>query len=125
MNKKLEILHFSNNKLASLHLNDNLKILFCHHNKLTSLQLNKKLQYLSCSNNPICEIINSNENTINQLKILNQFRYLYYSLKFKKRFRDLLWVKIREPKIKIKYSHDYLIANLHEDTDLDTVLNNW
>jgi hypothetical protein len=60
-----------------------------------------------------------------KIRVLNQFRYLYYSLKYKKQFRDVLWVKIREPKIRIKYSHDYLVQHLHEDTDLDQLLENW
>jgi hypothetical protein len=65
-------------------------------------------------------------NTIKRkIQVINQFRYLYYSLKFKKRLRDLLWVKIREPKIREKYSHDYLVEHLHEDTDLDDLLQNW
>jgi hypothetical protein len=50
---------------------------------------------------------------------------LYYCLKFKKRFRHWLWVKIREPKIRERYSHDYLVEHLHEDTDLDELLENW
>ena len=78
-------------------------------------------------NNPIYEIINSdNKDTIKQkMKILNNFCHLYYCLKFKKQFRDLLWVKIREPKIRKRYSHDYLVEHLHEDTDLDQFLDNW
>jgi len=78
-------------------------------------------------NNPIYDIINSNDiDKIKQkLRVLNQFRYLYYSFKFKNRFRDWLWVKIREPKIREKYSYDYLVANLHEETDLDELLENW
>jgi len=36
-----------------------------------------------------------------------------------------LWVRIREPKIREKYSHDNLVKNLHEDTDLDELLENW
>jgi hypothetical protein len=77
--------------------------------------------------NPIYKIINSSVIDIikRKIRVLNQFRYLYYSLKFKTRLRDLLWVKIREPKIRERYSHDYLIANLHEETDLDELLNNW
>ena len=33
------------------------------------------------------------------IKTLNNFRNTYYYLKFKQRFRDLLWIKVREPKI--------------------------
>ena len=102
---------------------------------MTSLHLNEKLKSIVYHNNPIYEITNSdsiykitNIGIIKQklkekLKALNQFRYLY--LKFKKRFRDLLWVKIREPKIRKKYSHDYLVEHLHEDTDLNELLENW
>jgi len=92
--------------------------------------LNKSLNTIFCLNNPIYEIIEDNNlSTLKKgiiIKILNNFRYLYYSLKFKKRFRDLLWVKIREPKIRVKYHPKYLIENLpNEETDLDEVLNNW
>ena len=95
---------------------------------MTSLQLNENLQTIDYINNPIYEIINSddtdnndnndytyiynNDDTYNnddidkinqKLRVLNQFRHLYYSLKFKKRFSDWLWVKIREPKMREKY----------------------
>jgi len=127
LNKNLQGLYCRNNQFTSLHLNENLKELFCEHNKLTSLDLNKKLKIIYYSDNPIYEIINSNDiQIINQkLRVLNQFQYLFYCIKFKKIFRDLLWVKIREPKIKKKYSNNYLIANLHKETDLDDLLDKW
>jgi len=89
--------------------------------------LNEKLHIIVYMGNPIYEIINSSVIDIinRKIEILNQFRYLYYCLKFKNRFRDLLWVKIREPRIRKKYSHDYLVEHLHEDTDLHELLNNW
>jgi Leucine-rich repeat (LRR) protein len=145
----LEILYCSHNNLTSLPpLPDNLKRLFCNTNKLTSLPplpekleelfcyrnkltslppLPEKLEYLCCFNNPISEIINGNNTSEKkkQIQILNNFRHLHYSLKFKKQFRHLLWVKIREPKIMEKYHPDYLIENLHEETDLDAFLDNW
>jgi hypothetical protein len=34
-------------------------------------------------------------------------------------------MKVREPKIMKQYHPSYLIENLHEDTDLDEVLNEW
>ena len=126
LNEKLTVLYCSGNWLTYLHLNEKLTVLYCTYNCLTSLHLNKNLKQIFCSNNPIYEIINiPNKQILKQLKILNRFRYLYYSLKFKKRFRDWLWVRIREPKIREKYSHDYLVANLHEDTDLDKLLDHW
>ena len=127
LNDKLETLACSFNQLTSLRLNENLHTLYCYSNNLIYLHLNKKLKSIDYNDNPIYEIINSNDkDIINQkLRVLNQFRYLYYSLKYKKQLRDWLWVKIREPKIREKYSHDYLLKNLQEDTDLDVLLDNW
>ena len=59
------------------------------------------------------------------IKILNNFRYLYYSLQFKKQLRKWLWEKVRDKHIMDKYHPKYLLENLDEDDDLDTVLNNW
>jgi len=127
LNENLIELYCCDNQLSSLHLNEELDTLYCFNNKLTSLHLNEKLQIIYYHNNPIYEIINSdNRDTIKQkMQILNNFRYSYYCLKFKKKFRDLLWMKIREPKIIERYSYNYLVANLHEDTDLDELLKNW
>jgi Leucine-rich repeat (LRR) protein len=149
LNEKLELLYCFSNKLTSLPiLNENLEILWCEHNQLTSLpQLNENLRQLYCDNNqltslphlneklkglyisdnPISEIINgetTNEKRI-QIQLLNNFRHLYYSLKFKKQFRDWLWVKIREHKAIKKYNPDYLVEHLQEDIDLNDFLDNW
>lgn len=63
--------------------------------------------------------------TIKQINTYNSFRHLYYSLKFKNQFRNWLWEKVRKPKIEKKYHPNYLIQNLDENTDLNTVLINW
>jgi hypothetical protein len=61
---------------------------------------------------------------------INRFRELFYALKYKQKFRDLLWTKVREPKIRAKYHPDNL-ANLlaqHGDLDideLDTLMEKW
>jgi len=128
LNEKLIELYCCDNQLSSLHLNENLDTLYCYRNQLTSLHLNENLKIIHYYYNPIYEIIgdiNDIDKIKQKMQILNNFRYLYYCLKFKKRFRDLLWVKIREHKIREKYSHSYLLENLHEDTDLDDLLNNW
>ena len=124
---KLVRLYCPYNQLTCLHLNENLEELYCYNNQLTSLHLNEKLETIVYSDNPIYEIINTNDKNIikQKMQILTNFRYLYYCLKYKKQFRYLLWVKIREPKIRERYSHDYLVKNLHEDTDLDDLLENW
>lgn len=59
------------------------------------------------------------------IKILNNFRYLYYSLQFKKQLRKWLWEKVRKNHIMDKYHPKYLLENLKENTDLDEILNNW
>jgi hypothetical protein len=65
-----------------------------------------------------------------QIKIVNQFRELFYTLKYKKQFLDLLWVRIREPKIRNKYHPSNLMAMLEEKEDitldeLDELLDKW
>jgi len=62
--------------------------------------------------------------------LLKTFRELYYTLKFKQRFRDILWVKIREPKIRAKYHPQHLIELFDENVDtceddLDALLDKW
>jgi Leucine-rich repeat (LRR) protein len=127
--QNLKTLNCHNNKLTLLPtLPQNLKTLYCHNNKLTLLPtLLENLEILGYSNNPIYKIVNND--TLLQIKqniqILNNFRYLYYSLKFKKQFRKWLWEKIREVKIKKMYHPNYLVENLKEEDELDIVLNNW
>ncbi len=81
---------------------------------------------LCCRQIPIESIIGYDTNIIRQnIRILNKFRHLYYSLKFKKRFHDWLWIKVRLPKIESQYHPDNLYKLLEGDTDIDTVLNQW
>ena len=139
----------SNNKITSLPtLPQNLKCLYCNDNELTSLptlpqnlkkiicydnELNyfptlpQNLETLNCDNNPISEIVNGNWFTKmkKNIQTLNNFRHLYYCLQFKNQLRKWLWEKVREPNAKKLYDPIYLLENLGEDDDLDTVLNNW
>ena len=109
-------------------LPQNLITLYCHTNKLTSLPTSpQNLITLYFYNNPISEIVNNTSLIeINRdIQILNNFRHLYYCLKFKKQFRKWLWEKVREPNIKKMYNPNYLVENLKKEDDLDTVLDNW
>ena len=92
------------------------------------------MQIFCYYDNPICEIINIivdiERDTIDvdlckkQIQTLNNFRHLYWCLKFKRQFKKWLWEKIREPKI-IKQNHpSYLFEKLREDTDLHEFLDN-
>ena len=59
------------------------------------------------------------------IRVFKYFRHLWYCLQYKKQFKKWLWEKVREPKIQKMYNPIYLIENLGEDDDLDTVLHNW
>ena len=127
--QNLKELSCSYNELTSLPtLPQNLKILRCYHNQLTLLPtLPQNLKTFIYHNNPISEIVNNTSLIeINRdIQILNNFRDLYYCLKFKKQLRKWLWEKVREPNIKKLYNPIYLIENLKEEDDLNTVLKNW
>jgi hypothetical protein len=57
--------------------------------------------------------------------ILSRFRFTFYLLKCKKRLRNFLWIKIREPKIKAQFHPNHLLKELTEETDLDEFMNEW
>jgi len=113
----LRHLYCADNKLTSLpELPANLEHFHCQHNKLNSMPfLPKSISSFGYCFNPIWEM----------RKQINSFRYLYYSLKFKRQFKNWLWEKVRKPKIDNKYHPKYLMENLNEDIDLDGFLDHW
>ena len=127
--QKLETLYCSSNKLNLLPtLPQKLETLYCSHNQLNLLPtLPQNLEKFNCVNNPIYEIVSNNSlfQIKQNIQILNNFRHLYYCLKYKKQLRKWLWEKVREPNAKKLYNPNYLIENLKEEDDLDTVLDNW
>lgn len=131
--KSLKELKCSDNQLNSLPntLPESLETLYCFDNNLTYLpNLPEKTIYIYYPNNPVYNILNVdiNNNSLikvkKNIKIVNNFRHLYYSLQFKKQLIKWLW-KSRERKIMEKYHPKYLLDNLKENTDLDEFLNNW
>jgi hypothetical protein len=62
---------------------------------------------------------------LHRLKILNRFRDMFYALKYKRRFRHWLWVRVRLPKIE-RHNHPDLLRRVLDDSDefgdLDTVM---
>jgi Leucine-rich repeat (LRR) protein len=122
-------LYCSNNQLKRLPaLPAALKSLFCGNNQLTNLPvLPTTLTNFYCGQNPINLAINValpiHLVRIN-IHIINKFRFIFYSLKCKRRLRNFLWLKIREPKIKAQF-HPCYLANMNEETDLDAFIDEW
>jgi Leucine-rich repeat (LRR) protein len=141
LNENLESLYCYQNRLTVLPgLNINLDILDCCDNQLTSLPfLPPNLSIFQYMENPIHEhVMYLNEghhhhyhhNIIQIARLLYNFKYLFYSLKFKNKFRHWLWVRVREPKIQEYYSPENLkklLSGIDEDDfeQLDAALNNW
>jgi len=133
-------------------LPNTLKTLYCNNNNITSLPiLPKKLTFLNCGENeieylpplperlsyfcynniPLFDVLIHNLNPMNsypQIKknvdILNNCRNMIYAIKFKKQFREWLWLRVREPKIKEKYHYKHLLE-LDEEDNLDIFLEDW
>ena len=128
----LKELYCDHNRLISLpELPQKLKSLSCENNHITSLPLlSKYLLWLDYNNNPIYDVINSEDiiTIRDRVQIINNFRFLYYCVKYKKRFRHWLWTKIREPKIMKHYSPANLVKLLDgvdSQAEFDQRLSTW
>ena len=119
-------------------LNNSLETLNCSYNQLTSLpELNNALVILVCDDNSFPSFISIDRWHLNQEKktrINNEFQRLYrfkllfWSLKYKSKFRDWLWIRVRLPKIEKTYHPSKLNELLNSDMseeELDNVLVNW
>jgi Leucine-rich repeat (LRR) protein len=115
-----------NNQITIIPSFSNLKELNCSNNKTISIIMPRNLEKLQCYHTQIMYFI-GNIHPIQNLRILNNFRYLYYLLKLKKKFRDWLWIKVREPKIKEEYSVSNLLKLLEgkKDEELEGLLDTW
>jgi len=133
-------LYCSYNQLTQLPtLPSTLRELFCNFNQLTQLPpLPSTLTCLNFHNNLLPfdnekNVIYLNEYVIqmrNKINIMIRFKELFYTLKYKSKFRDWLWVHIREPKIRNKYHPDNLIKLLEDREnltldELDEFNDNW
>jgi hypothetical protein len=119
----------SKNQLTSLpQLPATLTHLDCSKNQLTSLpQLPATLINLHCFNNFIWSIVENSSISATRIQVntLNKFRFTFYLLKCKKRLRDFLWQKIREPRIKARFNPLHLLEGITEETDLDAFIDEW
>jgi len=118
-----------NNQLSILpSLPNSLMFLECEHNRLNVLPDLPSHLGIIYYHTPIYDMLKTNDTNIirQNVCILNKFRRLYYSLKFKRQFHDWLWERVRRPKIEMQYHPDNLAKQLvDEDTDLDIVLDKW
>jgi len=104
--------------------------LYCKSNLLSILPiLPNTLIYLDYENNLIHYIINHiiqidynymiqiNHIIIINLKcnILEKFRFNYYLIRFRKRFRDFYFIKIKEPKIRASLHPSKLLEIIEEN----------
>lgn len=132
----LKVLQCDHNQLGTLpELPKNLYSLFINDNNLYCLpelpESIKNLHYYNYRNNPIEHLLDygfsideRNLQFKNLKNCCHEIRLRYYALKFKKQFRDWLWLRVREQKVKKLYHPNHL-DNLKEEDDLDTFFNNW
>jgi predicted DNA-binding transcriptional regulator len=97
--------------------------------KILNFHNNPKIDYYIKHNNNI-HIYDYIVELQKQIRIVNQFRELFYALKYKKQLHHWLWVHVREPKIRNKYHPSNLMAMLEEKEDmtldeLDELLEKW
>lgn len=134
--QKLEYLQCSHNKIKRMFsLPPKVYHIDCCHNLLESLPYIKpNIIHINCDNNPISEILDTNPTRHNFIRYsrikenitkLYKFKLCYYLLKYKQRFRELLWRKVREPKIKALYSPENIQNTMMKiqdsECDLDAV----
>jgi hypothetical protein len=100
----------------------NLCKLYCSFNKIITIPQLNNLKEICISNNPIYKIV---YNDLNQLKILNRFRYTYYCLRYKYKFMNLLWDKVRRPKIEKMYHPDCLVKFIESHEDWNERIDEW
>ena len=120
LNTKLERLFCDFNQIQYLpHLPQSLQKIHCIYNKIAYLpdtivekadnfiffnlvHGNEDLQLLNCRSQT-----KLNDRLKQNIKAINRFRYLYYSVRFQKQFRKWLWEYIRQPKIEKEFHPDY------------------
>jgi Leucine-rich repeat (LRR) protein len=105
----------------------NLTYLLCYNNQLYYLPLlPPNLETIHFENNPMAEYFDAFNIELlrTQVSIVYKFRSTYYHLKFKQRFRNLLWSK-REERARTLYSPENLkkMVDEIEDDDISLLFN--
>jgi hypothetical protein len=88
-----------------------------------------------CEGNPVYDLLNCSDYAdysfydvvMPQVKMIRRnnakvlsFKHLYYSLKYKETFRELLWEKVRLPKVEKTYSPKNIAALLQSVEEDDS-----
>jgi len=135
--RELEFFECNYNKIKWFHsFPPNVYHIDCSNNLLETFpEITQRNIHLNCDHNPITEIIDKNPNRYNHLRyidirkninILYRFRQLFYLLKikFSKKLKNLLWERIRKPKIMALYSPENIqntILKIQEYGEMDVV----
>ena len=132
INNRLHALFCENNQISELPYLNNLRSIYCRNNKINNFPESRDLFKLFCDNNPIWETFSKHvyhNNMSYEARTLNKFRHLFYSLKFKGKFRRWFWIQ-KEKIAMEKYSPDNLEAlliNVEDDSEeeFQEVLDTW
>jgi Leucine-rich repeat (LRR) protein len=122
LNQELKTIIFSNNPIYEILFGNTINP--HHHRYMYDGRLDDYEEYHEFVNDNLMSILELK----NIVQTINNFKHLFYILKYKKNFRHFLWERIRRPKIEEKYHPSNLqkiIDNLNEDDDLNAILENW
>ena len=108
-----------------------LQYINCAYNDIQILpEIPSTVIYFQCNNNPIYQVIktsNTNTKIIDNANIIHKFRFTYYIIKFKSKFKKWLWEYVREPRIRNIFSPENIFSKLsalssNNDNDIDSLL---
>lgn len=124
LNDSIEVLFCYNNNLTKLpEITVKLKIVHCQHNQITQLPYLNSTVALMCKHNPLpFHLLNGKVYTEDhvykfnrKIHCLERFKELFWAFKWRKQFRDWLWLKVRLPRIKIEYHPDQFLNSISEE----------
>jgi hypothetical protein len=121
LNPSLRNIIFDKNPIYTILYNDEVSYFDVRFNFIFQMDNQDYDEFLS-------EITHETHRLRQKVKTLHDFRFSFYSLKYKTVLRNFLWDKIRRPKIEAKYHPDNLqklLDNMNEEDDFSEVLANW
>ena len=121
LNPSLRNIIFDKNPIYTILYNDELSYFDVRFNFIFQMDGEEYNDFLS-------EITDETHLLRQKVKTLHDFRFLFYSLKYKTVLRNFLWDKIRRPKIEAKYHPDNLqklLDSMNEEDDLLEIVANW